>query len=259
MKICKSFFVFVIFALALEQICFAQQPQQAQPLNASVSDMGTTFSTYPAPLCSGCVETELGFLSLQSGRFAPAVLTIAPFSSRTDINILVNALASDASSGQRISHFGNRFDFVVRQQVLEKNGFVVSVVPRGSVFVRDTSGGRLGGLISVQYNKGKNTEVVNFSLTRALNASVLNPNSDYQSMFDYSRTLGAKGASFYLGFMHEVSTGIPQSLNTEAGLILPFRNGQVELAAERLNLNTRPVWQYQARVIVNWGKILGHR
>jgi len=39
--------------------------------------------------------------------------------------------------------------------------------------------------------------------------------------------------------------------------VIPFPNGQVELETAQLDLNTGPEWQFQARVIVNWGKILG--
>jgi hypothetical protein len=40
---------------------------------------------------------------------------------------------------------------------------------------------------------------------------------------------------------------------------IPFRNGQVELSTQQLDLNTKPEWQFQARVIVNWGKVLARK
>jgi hypothetical protein len=41
----------------------------------------------------------------------------------------------------------------------------------------------------------------------------------------------------------------------EEGLVLPFRNGQIEIETAQLNLNVKPEWQFQTRAIVNWGKI----
>jgi hypothetical protein len=102
------------------------QPSQGnvvtqQPLNASVSDFGTSFIFSPPPICSGCVETELGSLSLQDGRFLPAVVTVAPFASHTDFSVLVNLLDSEMLCRNRAMHFGDRFDFVVRQQISAPN------------------------------------------------------------------------------------------------------------------------------------------
>jgi hypothetical protein len=37
--------------------------------------------------------------------------------------------------------------------------------------------------------------------------------------------------------------------------VIPFQNGQVELETAQLNLNGALQVQFQARVIVNWGKI----
>ena len=50
-----------------------------------------------------------------------------------------------------------------------------------------------------------------------------------------------------------------QTAGIEEGLVIPFRNGQVELESAQLDLNTNPAYQFQSRVIVNWGKILAHK
>jgi hypothetical protein len=76
--------------------------------------------------------------------------------------------------------------------------------------------------------------------------------------FDYFRTLDKKGTAFFLGFQHEVTAG-EQTAGTEEGLIIPFRNGQVELEAAQLDLNVSPQWQFQTRVIVNWGKVFSRK
>jgi hypothetical protein len=73
--------------------------------------------------------------------------------------------------------------------------------------------------------------------------------------FDYFRTLTGKGMAFFVGTQHEVTAG-QQTITLEEGLIIPFRNGQVELANQQLTLNNGPEEQVQARVIVNWGKVL---
>jgi len=254
-------FVFILFVLVLGQTCFAQRPQQenqppTQPLNASVSDFGTSFIFSPPPICSGCVEAELGFLSLQDVRLLPTVVSVAPFKTRTDFSVLVNMLDSGTPVRRRTIKFGNRFDFVIRQQVFEKDGFVLTVAPRGTVFTRDVDGGRAGATLAAQCGKGNNLVVTNFTLTGAIGGSSINPKTDYQGSFDYYRTLNGKGLATFVGFQHEVSSENSQLVSTEQGLVLPFRNGQVELAVEQLNLNTRPVWQFQARVIVNISKVL---
>ncbi|HUC31625.1 MAG TPA: hypothetical protein VMR99_02995, partial [Candidatus Paceibacterota bacterium] len=221
------------------------------------SDFGTSYIFSPPPICSGCLETELGFLSLEDGRYLPAVVTIAPFTSHTDVSVLVNVLDSESPQHSRVTHFGDRFDFVVRQQIVCNDRFALTLSPRGTLFTRGADGGRAGGTVAAQYAEGKNLEVVNFTLTKAIggNASSDNPNTDYQGSFDYYRMVGRKGAAIFLGLQHEVSSG-QQMVSTEEGLVIPFRNGQVEIAVEQLDLNSNPETQFQARAIVNWGKIL---
>jgi len=110
-----------------------QPPASAQPLNASVSDYGTTFIFSPPPICSKCVETELGFESVTGdSRTLPTVLSIAPFKSNTDFSVLVNLLDSESTGGDRTTRFGNRLDFVIRQQVMQKGSFLLSLAPRRS-------------------------------------------------------------------------------------------------------------------------------
>jgi hypothetical protein len=41
--------------------------------------------------------------------------------------------------------------------------------------------------------------------------------------------------------------------------LIPIRNGQLELESARLDLNTNPEYQFQSRVIVNCGKVLGKK
>lgn len=251
-----SFISIFFLVLASAQSSRAQtQGNQSQPLNASVSDFGTSFIFSPPPICAGCVETELGFLSVQDGRYLPTVVSVAPFRTNTDLNVLVNMLDNEAIGGKQVTQFGNRFDFVVRQQVYAKDGFVFTVAPRGTVFSRDIDGGRAGATFAGQYSKRSNMAVANFTFTKAIGSSLSNPNTDYQDSFDYYRTLTRKGVAVFAGAQHEVATGSSQMISVEQGLVVPFRNGQVELATEKLNLNVQPTWQFQARVVVNWGKI----
>lgn len=249
-----------LLALILGQTGFAQtstQGSQSQPLNSSVSNFGTTFVFSPQPVCRGCVETELGFVSLDEARFLPVALSVSPLSPSTDFSVLVNVMDSQIADGKRTTHFGNRFDFVLRQRVLQRGGVVVTIAPRGVVFTRDLEGGRVGATVAAQYGRGRNLGVVNLTYTGAIGGGAANPASNYQGSFDYYRTLSEKGVALFAGFLHEYSTGNSQTVGTEAGLVLPFRNGQVELASQQLGLNTDPAWQFQARVTVNWGKLLG--
>jgi len=235
----------------------AQQAASSQPLNASVSDFGTSFIFDPPPICPRCIETELGFLSLEDGRYTPAVVTVAPFSTHTDFSVLVNILESESSDSHRVTHFGNRFDFVIRQQLVQKGGFLLTAAPRGTVFVRSIDGGRAGASLAPQYSKGSNLIGANFTWTAAAGASASNPRSDFVDSYDWFHTFDHRGTTTFLGFQHEDSSR-HNTVATEIGLELPFRNGQVELAMQQLNLNVDPQWQFQARVIVNWGKVF-HR
>ncbi len=249
-----------LLALILGHAGFAQQsPQgsQPQPLNASISNFGTSFVLSPQPVCPGCVETELGLLLLDSGRFLPAAFSVAPFSTNTDFSVLVNLLDSQIENGERTAHFGNRFDIVVRQRLLQRSGVIVTIAPRGVVFTRDLEGGRIGGSLAAQYGNGNNLGVINLTYTGAIGSSPTNPKNNYQGSFDYYRTLSEKGVAVFAGFQHDCSTGNPYAIGTEAGFVLPFRDGQVELASQQLSLNTHPAWQFQARVTVNWGNLLG--
>lgn len=253
----------LLSALLLILCCLAV-PSRAQTtgtppaLNASISDFGTSFIFDPPPICDKCIETELGFLSLEDGRYLPAVVTLAPFATHTDFTVLVNTLDSQSTAGHRVTHFGDRFDFVIRQQVAQKDGFLLTVAPRGAVFVRGVYGGRAGASIAPQYSKGSNLVGANFTWTAAIGASAANPRTDFVDGYDYFRTLERHGTTCFFGIQHEDSGGT-QTLGTEIGLELPFRNGQVELSTQQLNLNTSPQWQFQARVIVNWGRLFSGR
>jgi hypothetical protein len=247
------------FAVLLRGLSLAQAQQaQNQPLNASVSDFGTTFVFSPPPVCAGCVETETGFLWLDDGAYLPAVVTVALPRGTTDISVLANLLDSESANNNRVTHFGNRLDFVVRQKVFEKGGFEFILAPRGTAFIRGTDGGRAGATAAPQYGWGKNLAIANFTWTAAVGVSAANPRSDYVGTFDYFRTLNGRGMAFFLGVQHELAAG-QQTAGIEEGLILPFRNGQVELATQQLDLNTSAEAQFQARVIVNWGKLFARR
>lgn len=241
----------------LQQSVTAQQQTAAQPLNATVSDFGVSFAFSP-PICSGCFETELGYLYLQDGHFAPAVVTVAPAWLHGDATVLANALDSQAPNGHRATHFGNRLDFALRWKLLDKSGFILTAAPWGTAFVRDIQGGRAGGVLLPQYTWGRNQIIAEFVLTGAVGVSAGNPRTDYQEAFDYTRTVGNRGYAVFIGMLHEVSGG-DQSIGTEIGGTIPFRNGQIELATEQLTLNSDPAAQVQARVIVNWGKVLSRR
>ena len=245
--------VFAFQSFAIAQL--APNTQAPQPLNASVSDIGTTFIFSPPPICSGCIETELGFLSLQDGRYLPGVITLAPFSDKTDFSVLVNLLDSESPQNHRTTQFGNRFDFILRQKVAQKGGFELTLAPRGSLLVRRVDGGRAGAAAAPQFAWGKNLIVANFTWTAGIAVSAANPRTDYQGAFDYYRTLDHRGTSVAFGLQHEDSDG-DHTVGIEQALVLPFRNGQVELEAAQLDLNTQPEFQFQTRVIVNWGKFL---
>jgi hypothetical protein len=249
--------VITVHVLSANGTCIAQQ-QTPQPLNASVSDYGTTFIFSPPPICSKCVETELGLESISPSRYIPSVLSIAPFKTNTDFSVLVNLLDSESSNGDRTIQFGNRFDFVVRQQIYQKGGFLFTLAPRGAVFTRGMAAGRAGVTAGPQFSKGNNLIAANITWTGGIGMSTANPKSDYQCFVDYFRTLDKRGTTLFAGFAHELSGGL-QTVGTEEGLVIPFRNGQVELETAQLDLNVNPEWQFQTRVIVNWGAGFGKK
>jgi hypothetical protein len=243
----------VSYAVACPMIAFAQKQSASSsaPLNANVSDFGASF-TFSPPICSGCLETELGFLSLEDGRFVPAVVTYAPAWLHGDASVLANVLDSEMTQSHRTTHVGNRLDFAIRNKVLDKHGVVLTLAPWGTAFVRGVQGGRAGAVALPQFTAGKNQLVAEFNLTGAVGVSAGNPRTDYLEEVDYARGIGERGYSVWGGLAHEVSGGT-QTVGIEQGVTIPFRNGQVELATEQLSLNTDPLVQFQARVIVNWG------
>jgi hypothetical protein len=258
MKLSNRYFAVlatVVFALQGSRCAQSQAAGGTQPINANISDYGTTFIFSPPPICSKCLETELGFQSLSDGRYAPTVITVAPFKTQTDFSVLANLVDSESSGSDRVAHFGNRFDFVARQQVFAKGAFTLVAAPRGTVFARGADGGRAGATAAPQFSWGKNVAAANFTWTGGVGTSAANPRSGYLGSFDYFRMLDAKGTAFFLGWQHEVTAG-QQTASMEEGLIIPLRNGQVELESAQLDLNVKPEWQFQARVIVNWGAVL---
>jgi len=255
--------IIALFGLLLAAgyaVSYAQSPSQPppQPLNASVSDYGTDFTISPPPICPKCLETELGFQSVSDGRYVPAVITVAPFNSKTDFTVLVNMLDSESPASDRTTHFGNRFDFVARQQVLAKGIFTLVLAPRGAVLMREADGGRAGLTAAPQLSWGHNLVVANLTWTGGIGVSAANPRSDFVDAYDYYRILNTKGTALFLGFQHELTAG-QQAAGTEEGLIIPIRNGQVELETAQLNLNVKPEYQFQARVIVNWGALFSRK
>ncbi|HUA97821.1 MAG TPA: hypothetical protein VMA34_05805 [Terracidiphilus sp.] len=251
-----------VFSLAgfllVSPLALAQSSQQPQPLNANVSDFGTSYIFSPPPICPGCLETELGFLGISAGRQVGTAITAAPFRSHTDFTALFNLIDSEKLGNDRFTQFGNRIDVVIRQQVYSKGTFEFTAAPRGTVFLHGTDGGRIGGTAALQYGRGKYLGALNLNFTRALSNPSSGARNDYLTCFDLYRTLGERGASWFAGFQQETSTGNDTTIGVEQGLVLPFRNGQVELAAEELTLNTSTVIQLQARAIVNWGHVF-HR
>jgi hypothetical protein len=225
------------------------------PLNSSVSDFGTTYVFSPPPVCGGCVETELGFLHLGDENVVPSVVTFALPRGHTDISTLVNLLDSDTVNGRRATRFGDRFDFVIRQQLWTKGGFTMTVAPRGAVYVRSTDGGRAGITLAPQYSRGRNLFVLNLTETAGVGVSDTNPRSDFLVQADYFRTLEKRGTAVLFGYQQEQTAGTATA-SIEEGVVLPFRNGQVELSTQQINLNGTPQAQVQAKVIVNWGSVL---
>jgi len=246
-----------LFAVAGAGCQAQQQAASSQPLNASVSDFGVSFAFSP-PICAGCVQTELGFQSLEDGRYAPAVVTIAPAWLHADASVLVNAADSEVFGTRRITHFGNRLDFALRGKVLDHDGLALTLAPWGTAFIRGVQGGRAGAALLPQYTRGNNQFVAQFLLTGAVGISAGNPRTDYIGAFDYTRAIGQRGYAFFAGLQHEITAG-EQTVGIEQGMIVPFRDGQVELAAQQLTLNADPAMQFQARVIVNWGRVLARR
>jgi hypothetical protein len=186
-------------AVGVLSLSLGVSAQTTQPLNASVSDFGTTFVFSPPPVCPACLETELGFQHLEDGNYVPAVVSLALPHGRTDLNMLVNLLDSEAPQSHRSTHFGNRFDFVVRQQVASRGGFTMSLAPRGTVFDRGGDGGRAGLTAAPQYSWGNNLAILNLTWTGAIGVSTANPRSDYLTSFDYYRTLQKRGTALFLG------------------------------------------------------------
>jgi hypothetical protein len=89
--------------------------------------------------------------------------------------------------------------------------------------------------------------------------SAANPRTDcLRESSTTSAPSTTRGTAFFVGFQHEVSAG-QQTASTEEGLVIPFRNGQVELETAQIDLNSGFEEQFQARVIVNWGKALKRR
>jgi hypothetical protein len=252
-------YLLLLAAAALVQGGVAQkQPASSSPpLNAAVSDFGVSFCFSP-PICADCVETELGFESLQDGRYAPAVLTVAPKWLHGDASVLANALDSEAPQSHRATHAGNRLDFAIRQKVLDHGGLSLTLVPWGAAYVRGIQGGRAGAVALPQFTSGSNQFVAEFSLTGAVGVSAGNPRTDYLEAFDYTRAIGERGYSIFSGLQHEILGG-DHTVGIEQGMIIPFRNGQIELDLQGLSLNADPAIAFQARAIVNWGSLLGRR
>ena len=253
MPFVRCVLLFAAVALAASA-CAQKLPATQQPLNADVSDFGTSYA-FSGPICSGCVETELGFLSLEDQRLAPAVLTVAPAWLHGDASVLVNVLDSERERGKRTTHFGNRLDLAVREKVFDHGGLTLTLAPWGTAFIRGIQGGRAGAVALPQFTSGKNAYVAEFSWTGAIGVSDGNARSDYFEAFDYTRSVGSLGYAWFVGTAHELTAG-QQTIGTEVGAVIPFQHGQVELATEQLSVNTSPQVQVQARVVMNWGKLL---
>jgi hypothetical protein len=243
--------------LMLIPTLFAQAPQPPQPLNSNLSSLGTSF-TFSLPIsCAACLETELGYLYLEDGHQVPAIVT-AGLSRYTDFSAQVNLLDSEATHPGRATQFGNRVDMIVRQQVVKNNKFALTLAPRGTVFIRGGDGGRAGITAAPLVNLGANQFLANITWTGAVGAGAGNPRSDEVAAINWARNVQSRGTAIFAGFQQETTAGTTTA-SIEQGMVLAFKDAQIELATEQLNLNTSPQMQVQARLVVYWGKLFGKK
>jgi hypothetical protein len=247
---------FVLLSFLVLMAAIAASAQQ-QALNANVSSIGTSF-TFSLPIaCGACLETELGYSYLADGHQVPAILT-AGLTKYTDLSAQVNLLDSELNGTDRVTQFGNRVDLILRQQAMKNNTFALTLAPHGTIFLRGGDGGRAGITGAPQFTWGANQLLANITWTGAVGVSDSNPRSDEVAAFDWSRTVQERGTAIFAGFQQETTAGTTTA-SIEEGMVLAFKNAQVELATEQLNLNTSPQVQVQARLVVYWGKVFGKR
>jgi hypothetical protein len=196
-------------------------------------------------------------LYLQDGHQVPAIVTIG-LGKITDLSAQVNLLDSELTGTDRVTQFGNRVDLIVRQQAIKNDVFALTLAPHGTVFIRGGDGGRAGITAAPQFTFGSNQLLANITWTGGVGVSDANPRSDEVAALDWSRTVQQRGTAVFAGFQQETAAGTTTA-SIEQGLVLAFRNAQIELATEQLNLNTSPQVQVQARLVVYWGRMFGRR
>ncbi len=219
------------------------------PLNASVSNFGTSFTFGPSTICKGCVQTELGTLSIERSHTISSMITVAPFT-RTDVSISSNLLESTSSNGKRQSALGKRVDVIIRQSVPAGKSIAFTIAPR---FASADGASGIGGSLVAQYVKNQIVTVFNATAIQSPSESAYIPRLDEQLALNVSRMLGSRGASVFTG-AYARNADDSETVGLEGGFVYPFRNGQLEFATEYLNTAGVTSWQYQMRVTKNWGK-----
>lgn len=245
--------LFMVSVLLFVSFCNAQNV--SGPLNASVSGFGTSFAFGPAPISQGSFESELGSVYLSNSRYFPVVLTFAPFGEENDLSIMANVLDIETdASGHTATYFGDRAMVIFRQNILREESFSCTLAPAGTLFLRDTHGGALGGAVALRYVQGNNQFVGN--INGMIPVAGTDADANYQVAVDYSRALSESGYVVFFGVQNIYIPGNASTFGIEQGVVLPFRDGQLEFAAEQFSPVSDIAWQFQVRVVVNWGRVV---
>ena len=250
----------VITALCMVQTAAtrSQQPSSPQPLNATVSDFGTSFAFSP-PICAGCVR-DRARVPLPPGR--PLCPGGAHRGSRLAARRCKRARQCARFRGPARTPF-----HPLRQppglRHSRKSAWTAmawcSRLRRGAQPSSAASRADAPGLSLSRSSPSARTRSSASLASRERSASRPETRAPITwKSFDYTRSIGERGYNIFAGLQHELTAG-EQTIGIEEGMTIPFRNGQVELATEQLTLNTDPAVQFQARVIVNWGKLLSRR
>ncbi len=144
----------------------------------------------------GTAEVDWGSLySLSTSNFAmPSGLRYTPEGhhivwGRTEYSAAFDTITSADIGGGRLTQFSQALTFTATSVLFDGEKLDIAVAPQASVFLRDESGARLGGVAIARYDTGRNSIGATFGWSGATHSSASNPAGTFDIGFGFGRQL----------------------------------------------------------------------